>query len=115
MDSATRQDGFDEVNDPYFEATDVGPAKEPASGGERGRRGYRRRLAVLGVVLAVVWLGVLLDPRIGPLVLAVAALFGAVVGVFGAAMGLGLLGFGVCTVGDRFIAWLRSGARWPDE
>jgi hypothetical protein len=114
MEPATRPDQFDGVDDPYFQATEVGPAKEPASRGE-GRRTYRRRLAVLGAVLAVVWLGVLLDPSIGPMVLGVAALFGAVVGLFGAAMGLGLLGFGACTVGDRFIAWLRRGARWPDD
>ncbi len=115
MDSVTRPGGLDGGHDPYFQATDVGPAKEPGSGGGRGRRSYRRRLGILGAVLAAVWLGVLLDPRIGPLVLGVAALFGAVIGLFGAAMGLGLLGFGVCTVGDRFVAWLRRGSRWPEE
>ncbi len=72
-------------------------------------------MVVLGAVLAVVWLGVLLDPRIGPTVLLVVAGFGAVVGLFGAAMGLGLLGFGLCSAGDRLIAWLRRGARWPEE
>jgi hypothetical protein len=115
MDTATRPGEYGGSDDPYFQATDVGPAKEPASGGERGRRSYRRRLGVLGGLLAVAWLGVLLDPSIGRMVLGVAALFGAVIGLFGAAMALGLLGFGVCTVGDRFIAWLRRGARWPEE
>jgi hypothetical protein len=115
MEPATRPGEYDGGDDPYFQATDVGPAKEAASRGEGRRRTYRRRLAVLGAVLAVAWLGVLLDPSIGPMVLTVAALFGAVLGLFGAAMGLGLLGFGVCTVGDRFIAWLRRGARWPEE
>jgi hypothetical protein len=118
MDSATRPGGLDGGYDPDFQPTDVGPTKEPtspASGGGRGRWVYRRRLAVLGAVLAVVWLGVLIDPRIGPVVLGVAALFGAVVGLFGAAMGLGLLGFGLCTAGDRFVGWLRRGARWPEE
>jgi hypothetical protein len=115
MDPATRPGEFDGSRDPYFQVTDVGPAKGPASVGARGRRVYRRRLGLLGAVLAVVWLGVLLDPRIGPMVLAVAAVFGAVVGLFGAAMGLGLLGFGLCTAGDRFVGWLRRGARWPEE
>jgi hypothetical protein len=118
MDSATRPGGLGGSYDPYFQTTDVGPAKgptSPAPGGGRGRRIYRRRVAMLGAVLAVVWLGVLLDPRIGPIVLMVAAGFGAVLGLFGAAMGLGLLGFGLCTAGDRFIAWLRRGARWPEE
>jgi ABC-type microcin C transport system permease subunit YejE len=70
---------------------------------------------VAGVILAVVWLGVLLDPRIGPMVRLVLAAFGAVVGLFVGAMGLGLLGFGLCAAGDRFIGWLRQGTRWPEE
>jgi hypothetical protein len=118
MDTATRPAGYDADHDPYFKASDIGPAKDlaaPASGDERGRRPYRRRMAVLGAVLAVVWLGVLVDPRIGPTVLFLLAAFGAVVGLFGAAMGLGLLGFGLCTAGDRVIGWLRRGARWPEE
>ena len=118
MDTATRPAGFDAEHDPYFQATDIGPAKESAvlaPGDERRRRPFRRRMAMLGAGLAVVWLGVLVDPRIGPTVLFLLAAFGAVVGLFGAAMGLGLLGFGLCTAGDRVIGWLRRGARWPDE
>jgi hypothetical protein len=72
-------------------------------------------MSVLGAVLAVVWLGVLVDPRIGPTVLFLLAAFGAVLGLFGAAMGLGLIGFGLCSAGDRVIAWLCRGARWPEE
>jgi hypothetical protein len=33
----------------------------------------------------------------------------------GMTMGLGLLGFGLCTAGDRFIHWLWRGSRWPDS
>jgi hypothetical protein len=102
-------------SDPYFQATDVGPAKDPGSPGERGRRTYRGRLAALGWLLAIVWLGVLIDPRIWPMVLGAGMLFGAVLGLFAAAMALGLIGFGVCTAGDRFIGWLRRGSRWPEE
>jgi hypothetical protein len=58
---------------------------------------------------------VLLDPWVGPLVLGVVGLFGAVLGLFAAAMALGLLGFGVCKAGDRFIGWLRRGTQWPEE
>jgi hypothetical protein len=72
-------------------------------------------MAVLGAVLAIVGIGVLLDPSIGTLVLFVLAAFGAVVGLFGAAMALGLLGFGLGAAGDRFVAWLRRGARWPED
>jgi hypothetical protein len=117
MDPTTRPAGDDAGHDPYFQVTDVGPAKASAatSGDARGRRPFRRRMAVLGAVLVVVWVGVLIDPRIGPTVLFLLAAFGAVVGLFGAAMGLGLLGFGLCTAGDRVIARLRRGARWPEE
>ena len=86
MDTPTRPFGHNAESDPYFQGTDVGPTKEPADpapGRERGRRSYRRRMAVLGL--------------------------------FGAAMGLGLLGFGLCAAGDRFVGWLRRGARWPEE
>jgi hypothetical protein len=118
MDTATQPAGYDPGYDPYFQASDVGPAKELAalpSDVQQAHRPFRRRMVVLGAVLAVVWLGVLVDPRIGPTVLLVLAAFGAVVGVFGAAMGLGLLGFGLCTAGDRVIAWLRRGSQWPEE
>lgn len=116
MDTAARRSVQDADSDPYFRISDVGPAKEPAAAGVRGgRRAYRRRTAVLGLVLAIVWLGVLLDPRVGPLVLFILAAFGAVLGLFAGAMGLGLLGFGLCAAGDRFVGWLRRGARWPDE
>jgi hypothetical protein len=115
MDSATRPGEYSGSHDPYFQPMEVGPAKEPAPRGELGRRSYRRRLGTLGGLLAIVWLGVLIDPSLGPMLLGVAALFGAVLGLFAAAMALGLVGFGVCTAGDRFIAWLRRGARWPEE
>ena len=118
MDTTARPSGHNAQSDPYFQATDVGPPKEPADptpGSERRRRSYRGRMAVLGVGLAVVWLGVLVDPRIGPLVLFALAAFGAVVGLFGAAIGLGLLGFGLCAAGDRLVGWLRRGARWPED
>src|SRR5215469_9316075 len=114
MDTAARPFGHNAESDPYFQATDVGPAKEPADrapGSQGGRRTYRRRMAVLGVALALVWLGVLVDPRVGPMVLFGLAAFGAVLGLFGAAMGLGLLGFGLCAAGDRFVGWLRRGVR----
>jgi hypothetical protein len=117
MNPAPWPAGYNAESDPYFQVTDVGPAKEPASPvrGERRRQSYRRRMAVLGAVLAVVWLGVLLDPNVASLVLFLLAAFGATLGLFAVAMGLGLLGFGLCTAGDRFVAWLRRGTRWPEE
>jgi hypothetical protein len=72
-------------------------------------------MRVLGVVLAVVWIGVLLDPGIAGLALLLLAGIGAALGLIAAAMALGLLGFGLGIAGDRFIAWLRRGSRWPEE
>jgi len=110
--------GSEAGSDPYFQSAEVGPAKSfssPMAQGERGHRRYRRRVATLGIVLAIVWAGVLLDPNMGTLVLSALAAFGAVVGLCVAVMGLGLLGFGLGSAGDRFIGWLRRGARWPEE
>src|SRR5579862_1907385 len=79
MRPATRPSGSETGSDPYFQVTDVGPAKGAAVAQvERARRRYRQRVAMLGIVLAVVWIGVLLDPGIGTLVLSALAAFGAV-------------------------------------
>jgi hypothetical protein len=116
MDKTVRPSGHHTESDPYFQATDVGPLKGPTDPrSTRGRRPDRGRMAVLVVALAIVWLGILFDPRIGPLVLVALTAFGAVVGLFGAMMGLGLLGFGLCAAGDRLVGWLRRGARWPEK
>lgn len=119
MDTTTRPAGNEAGRDPYFQASEVGPAKASAaispSGEVRVRRWYRRRVRVLVAVLAIVWIGVLVDPHVGPSVLFVLVAFGAVIGLFGAAMGLGLIGFGLCSAGDRVVTWLRRGTRWPEE
>lgn len=93
---------------------DVGPAKDPAAA-RAGSNRYRRRVGVLGALLLAVWIGVLVDPRTGPTVLFLLGAFAAVLGLFGLLMGLGLVGFGLCTAGGRFIGWLRRGSRWPED
>ena len=70
---------------------------------------------MLVVALVSVWSWVLLDPFIGPLVLAVLAWVAGTLAVVGTAMGLGLLGFVLCTAGDRFIGWLRRAGSWPED
>ncbi len=70
---------------------------------------------MLVVALAAIWLWVLLDPFIGPLVLAVLLWIAGTLAVVGTAMALGLLGFGLCTAGDRIVGWLRRASHWPDE
>jgi hypothetical protein len=110
--------GYDEGRDPYFHAADVGPVKStgprPDDPDQRRRR-FRARASMLAAALAVVWVGVLLDPRVGPMVLMVLAAFGMTVGVMAAAMGLGLLGFGLFAAGDRVVGWIRRAASWPEQ
>ena len=79
------------------------------------RRQFRTRSLMLLIVLAAVWMGILLDPQVGPLVLLLVGAFGITLAVMGVAMGLGLLGFGLCTACDWMVAWLRRASRWPNE
>jgi hypothetical protein len=116
MDTAARSFVQDGGSDPYFQATDVGPAKAAAAEDRACRgRSRRRRMTILVVLLALVWVGVLMDPQVGPLVLFAMGGFGAVLGLFAAMMALGFVGFGLCAAGDRFVGWLRRGSRWPEE
>jgi hypothetical protein len=105
--------------DPYFHAADVGPDKRDAGSHaydpDRRRRRSRTRTMVLVAALVSAWLVVLVDPHIGPLVVFMLGAFGVTLGVLGAAMGLGLLGFGLCGAMDRAIGWLRRSSRWPNE
>ena len=70
---------------------------------------------MLAVALVAVWLWVLLDPFIGALVLAVLMWIAGTLAFVATAMGLGLLGFGLCTAGERMIGWLRRAASWPED
>jgi hypothetical protein len=70
---------------------------------------------MLAVALVALRMWVLLDPFIGPLVLAVLMWIGGPMAVVATAMGLGLLGFGLSTAGERAIGWLRRTASWPEE
>jgi hypothetical protein len=108
--------GDDAGGDPYFHAWDVGPDKAGPRGGDpqRRRRQFRTRTLMLIVALAAVWMGVLLDPNVGPIVLMALAAFGLTLGLMGTAIVLGILGFGLCTAGGRAWGWLRSASRWPD-
>jgi uncharacterized membrane protein len=114
MDQATRLDGYD----PYFDGAEVGPAKEVApraQDSDRRRRQFRIRSMMLVVALVAVWLWILRDPLLGQLVVGVVMWVASILLLVGMTMGLGLLGFGLCTVGDRIIHWLRRGSTWPDS
>jgi hypothetical protein len=79
----------------------------------RGQFGLCRLMLVIAFV--AIWVSVLFDQHIGPLVLLVLGTFGVVLAVMGMAMGLGLLGFGVYSACDRAVGWLHRASQWPDE
>ncbi len=70
---------------------------------------------MLVVALVAVWLWILLDPVIGSLALQILAYYVATLVLVATAMGLGLVGFGLCTAGGRLIGWLRRRSSWPEE
>jgi hypothetical protein len=79
------------------------------------RRQFRIRSMMLAIALVAAWMWVLLDPFVGPLVLAIVMWVGGTLAIVAGAMGLALLGFGLCTAGERMIGWLRRAASWPEE
>jgi len=82
----------------------------------RQRSGRLRvRIWVASLVLFALWLGLLLDPMVGPLLLAVLMAFGLTLAVIAGTMGLGMMGFGLFAAGDHVIAWLRRGTQWPEQ
>jgi hypothetical protein len=118
MSSADELAGNDVSRDPYFTAVVVGPGKPlgPRVGeSERRSRQFRMRTMIMAIVLAAVWLGVLLDPQVGPLVAFFLGGFGITLAVMVAAMGLGFLGFGLFAAADRLLSVIRRASRWPDE
>ena len=82
--------------------------------GQKPLRGRWRTRSLL-VALLVVWMGLLLDPTVGRMFWDAALGFGITLAVLALAMGLGLIGFGLFAVGDRVLAWLKAGSRWPDD
>jgi hypothetical protein len=84
--------------------------------GRRQRSGrHQVRTWVVSLVLLALWLGLLLDPMVGPLILGVLMAFGLTLALIVGTMGLGIMGFGLFAAGDHVIAWLRQGTRWPEH
>ena len=73
------------------------------------------RIWVVSLVLLAIWLGLLLDPMAGPLILCILMAFGLTLALIVGTMGLGIMGFGLFAAGDHVIAWLRQGSRWPEH
>ncbi len=84
-------------------------------GGKPRSRRSQVRIWVVSPVLLALWLGLLLDPMVGPLLLGVLMSFGLTLVVIMGAMGLGIMGVGLFAAGDHVIAWLRQGTRWPEQ
>jgi hypothetical protein len=100
--------------DPDLSDADVGPAKSQRFT-PLGRKRYLTQTRALVIVLAVVWAGLLLDPRIGPLVLLLAGAIGVTLVIIAAAMGLGILGFGFAAAGGWVAHQIRRASQWHDE
>ncbi len=83
-------------------------------GRQRSRR-FQVRSWVVSLVLLTLWVGLLLDPMVGPLLLAVLMAFELTLAVMVGTMALGIMGFGLFAAGDHVIAWLRQGTRWPEQ
>jgi len=95
-------------------------------GGRQRSRRFRVRIWVVSLVLLAIWLGLLLDPMVGPLILGilmaigllilgVLMAFGLTLALIVGTMGLGIMGFGLFAAGDHVIAWLRQSSRWPEH
>ena len=110
----------DPWHDPDFSPRQIvehKPERGSTSGGSwydqggRQRSRPRVRIWVVSLVLLAFWLGLLLDPMVGPLILAVLMAFGLTLAVMVGTMGLGIMGCGLFAAGDHFIGWLRHGSR----
>jgi len=125
MDQESARAFPDPWHDPDFSPRQfVGqkPEHGSTSGGswhDQGRRPQPRRFQVriwvVTLVLFALWLGLLLDPMVGPLLLGVLMSFGLTLAVLVGTMGLGIMGVGLFAAGDRLISWLRQGTRWPEQ
>jgi hypothetical protein len=56
-----------------------------------------------------------LNPMLGPLFAFLALAIGLTLGILATALALGMMGTGLFAVGDRVVAWLRNGRRWPED
>jgi hypothetical protein len=87
-------------------------ARSPAAGVRRRR--FVVRTLSLAVPVVAVWLGLGLDPIVGPLVVGVLGSLAIGVGIVLGACMLGGIGFALFALGDRAVAWVRRVSSWPD-
>ena len=80
----------------------------------RRRRQYRVRTLSLAIPVAAVWIGMMLDPILGPMVAGVLGRLAVGAGIMLGAWLLGAFGLALLAVGDRALAWVRCVSRWPE-
>jgi hypothetical protein len=95
------------------EGPDVLQARGSALHAQR-RRQYMVRTLSLAIPVVAFWLGMILDPILGPMVAGVLRLLAVGVGIMLGAWVLGAIGFALLAVGDRALAWVRCVSRWPE-
>jgi hypothetical protein len=78
-------------------------------------RRLRAPIGALGLILALIWAGLLLDPMIAGMALGAILALALTMGMLLGAMSLGIIGSGLFAVGDRVFSWLRRGSRWPED
>lgn len=76
--------------------------------------GYRIRVMTLGLIVTAVWLVMLVDPGIGPMLWTAVGAFGLVLIGFVAMLGLVWVGFQVFAAGDWVLAYLKRLGSWDD-
>jgi hypothetical protein len=92
------------------------PVAQGGAGSHETRRPrpFRLRSLSLAVAVVAVWLGVVLDPLIGPAVMGLVGGLALGVLLMLGALALCWLGFGFFALGERALAWVRHGLRRPE-
>jgi hypothetical protein len=96
--------------DPEFDSIPRGSKGD----GEHWRVRFRTRSLMLLVVVVGIWLALLFDPVVGPLLISVMVGVGVVVAFMLSLMTLGWFGFGLFAIGDWVIGWFQRSTRWPE-
>ncbi len=77
--------------------------------------GYRIRVMTLGLIVAGVWLVMLVDPGVGPMLWTAVGAFGLTVVGFVAMLGLVWVGFRIFDLGDWLVGVVRRLGSWEEQ
>lgn len=98
---------------PVFD--DLFSNRAPSKKVEAWRWRARTTSLLLVVLMVGIWLGVLMDPMVGPFAWFGTLAIGLTLGILLMAIGLSWLGFGLFALGDWVVAWCRRTMRGPDN